>query len=147
MRRSRTLLFALMVALVASFAMPLTASAGGSSSSGGSDELNCADVTQEEADQLLLDDPSDPNRLDEDPGEDDLMPCEGDNDNAEEDAFEEAGFTDASVDEYPREGIASGGGSTAAEGPSPLPLLVSAGAFALLAAGSGGFAMRRRLSR
>ena len=141
MRRSnRTLLFVLMMALVASFALPVTASAG--SSSGGSNQFNCDDFSSQEDAQATFDeDTSDPNRLDDD---DDFEACE-EFDYGDE--FFEADVTDASADEYPREGIASGGGSTADGGPSPLPLLVSAGAFALLAAGSGGFALRRRLGR
>ena len=111
MRSQRTLVLALIVALVASFAVPMTAAAGGSSS-----------------DFSASDDFSETNEFGET-------------------VTEETDFSDASVDEYPREGIASGGGSTASGGPSPLPLLVSAGAFALLAAGSGGFALRRRLGR
>ena len=127
MRRSRTLLFALMVALIASFALPMAASAGSSS------DVDCPELTESEAQSIYDADPSDPNRLDAD---DDGLACEENE--------SETVLTDASVDEYPREGIASGGGSTAAGGPSPVPLLLSAGVFALLATGSWGLKGRLR---
>ena len=116
MRSQRILVLAVLVALVASFAVPMTAAAGGSSSGfSSSDEFSETDG--------------------------------GETNEFGETITEETDFSDASADEYPREGIASGGGSTASGGPSPLPLLLSAGAFALLATGSGGFALRRRLGR
>jgi hypothetical protein len=137
MRRSyRTLLFVLAMAVVAALALPAIASAGVSSN-----EFNCEDFSSQDDAQAVYDeDTSDPNRLDDD---DDGEACE----DFDYSGFEEVEFTDASVDEYPREGIASGGGSTASGGPSPLPLLLSAGAFGLLAAGSGAFALRRRLEQ
>ena len=138
MRRSRTLLFALMVALVASFALPMAASAGSSSG------LNCSDFSsQQDAQATYVEQDGDPDNLDDD---NDGSACD---DYSYDDEFveDDVEFADASVDEYPREGIASGGGSTAPGGPSPLPLLMSAGVFAVLAAGSWGFAVRRRLGR
>ena len=139
MRRSRgTLFFTLMVALTASFALPVTASAGGSF------DRDCEDFSsQAEAQDALDSGLGDRERLD---GDDDGTACQTFDYGESDETFEEIGFADdASVDEYPREGIASGGGSTASGGLSPLPLVLSAGAFALLAVGSGGFALRRRL--
>jgi len=199
MRRSRTLLFALMVTLVALFVLPMTASAGasgedpygcgpggcepdgpgtddgggagsgsggsspsgsGSSSGGGSSSnasesnsgvsssgsrgssLNCSDFSsQSDAQSTYVNQDGDPDNLDAD---NDGSACE-EFDYGDE--FVEADVTDASVDEYPRQGIASGGGSMASGGTSPLPLLLSAGVFALLATGSWGFAVRRRIGR
>ena len=198
MRRSKlALLFALMVALIASVALAVTASAGAppgdaeyecgidgcepegpsqgepdsgsgansgsnagpdsgsdgasdstssDSDSGGSslsrDDRDCSDFSsQSDAQSTYVNQNGDPDNLDADS---DGSACE-EFDYGDE--FIEGDVTDASLDEYPREGIASGGGSTASGGLSPLPLLVSAGAFALLAAGSGGVALRRRLGR
>jgi len=140
MRRSRTLLFALMVALVASFALPMAASAGSSNG----DDLNCSDFSsQQDAQATYVEQDGDPDNLDDD---NDGSACD---DYSYDDEFveEDVEFVDASVDEYPREGIASGGGSMASGGPSPLPLLLSAGVFALLATGSWALAVRRRPSR
>ncbi|CAA9487639.1 MAG: hypothetical protein AVDCRST_MAG17-539 [uncultured Solirubrobacterales bacterium] len=193
MRRSKlALLFALMVALIASFALPVTASAqcapgdaeygggidgceeepspgepdsgsgpsgtsgsrtdgasnssSGESGAGGSsssrDDRDCSDFSsQSDAQSTYVNQDGDHDNLDADS---DGSACE-EFDYGDE--FIEGDVTDASADEYPREGIASGGGSTASGGLSPLPLLVSAGGFALLAAGSGGVALRRRLGR
>ena len=134
MRRShRTLLFALTVALIASFALPMTASAGSSS------DLDCADFSsQQEAQDEFESGGTDNNRLDED---DDGEACEDSFGTTDE--FSD----DASTDEYPRRGVQTGGGSTATGGTSPLPLILSGGAFALLMATGGGIAVRRRLGR
>ena len=134
MRRShRTLLFALTLALIASFALPMTASAGLSSS--GSSDLNCGDLSKSDAQAELDADPSDPNGLD------------ADNDGEACDDSSSDASSDASTDEYPRGGVQSGGGSTATGGTSPLPLVLSGGAFTLLMATGGGIALRRRLGR
>lgn len=142
MRRSpKALLFATSLALLTLFALPVGASAGSSS------DRDCSDFSsqveaQAEYDSGLQDD----SRLD---ANNDGTACEDEFGSGEEEQedFDEVEFTDASDDEYPREGIASGGGSTASGGPNLLPLLVSAGAFGLLAAGSWGFTLRRRLGR
>jgi hypothetical protein len=113
-----------------------------SSSGSSGDDRDCSDFSsQEDAQSFYFRQEGDPDNLDRDS---DGEACE-DFDYGDE--FEDVDFVDASSDAYPREGIASGGGSTASTGPSPLPLLVSAGAFGLLAAGSGAFALRRRLER
>ena len=110
MRRShRILVLALVMALIASFAVPMTAAAG----SGGSGSDFSSETEFSETDEFS-------------------------------ETTTEDFSTDASVDEYPREGIASGGGSMASGGPSPLPLLLSAGVFALLATGSWGLKGRLR---
>jgi hypothetical protein len=109
-----------------------------------SDDRNCSDFSsQEDAQSTYVNQNGDPYNLDDD---NDGSACETYHYGDEED-FDEVEFTDASFDEYPREGIASGGGSTANNVPSLLPLLVSAGAFGLLAAGSGVLTLRRRLGR
>jgi len=115
---------------------------GTSSSGSDGDDLNCSDFSsQSDAQSTYVDQDGDPDNIDDD---NDGSACE---DFSYDDEFVEADVTDASVDEYPREGIASGGGSTAPGGPSPLPLVMSAGVFALLATGSWGFAVRRRIGR
>ena len=96
MRRShRILILALVMALIASFAVPMVASAGGGGDFSSDDEFS----------------------------------------------------DDASTDEYPRRGVESGGGSTATGETSPLPLVLSGGAFTLLMATGGVIAVRRRLGR
>ncbi len=133
-RSHRTLLFALTVALIASFALPMTASAGSSS------DLDCADFSSQEDAQAEFDSGvGDTNRLD---ANDDGVACE--------ESFGSSGdefSDDASTDEYPRRGVQTGGGSTATGGTSPLPLILSGGAFTLLMATGGGIALRRRLGR
>ncbi len=105
MRRShRILILALVMALIASFAVPMAASAGGGGDFSSDDEFS---------------------------------------DDASTDEFSD----DASTDEYPRRGVQTGGGSTATGGTSPLPLILSGGAFTLLMATGGGIALRRRLGR
>lgn len=135
MRRSqRTLLFVLAMASIALFALPATASAQNS--------LNCEDFSsQSEAQDELDSGFGDSNILDRD---DDGSACE---DFDFGDGFENADFEDASTDAYPTRGIASGGGSMAAGGMSPLPLVLSGAAFALLAGGSWALGLRRRLRR
>ncbi len=96
MRRShRIVILALVMALIASFAVPMAASAGGGGGFSSDDEFS----------------------------------------------------DDASTDEYPRRGVQTGGGSTATGGTSPLPLILSGGAFTLLMATGGVIAVRRRLGR
>jgi hypothetical protein len=121
-------------------------SGSGNSGSGNSSrgDRNCSDFSSHEnAQSTYVNQDGDPDNLDAD---NDGEACE-EFDYGDEEDFDEVEFDDASVDEYPREGIASGGGSTAAGGLSPLPLLIGAGAFALLAAGSGAFTLRRPLGR
>jgi len=129
------------MALIASFAVPMSASAGGG---GGSTDLNCEDFSsQSEAQEELDADSSDPNGLDAD---DDGEACEDSFGTTDEFSGDE--FSDgASTDEYPRRGVQTGGGSTATGGTSPLPLILSGGAFTLLMATGGGIAVRRRLGR
>ena len=134
MRRSHmSLVFALAMAAIAMFALPATASA--------QNFFNCEDFSSQSEAQAELDSGSgDSSNLDANA---DGVACE---------EFDYSGSTtdastNASTDEYPRRGVASGGGSTARDPLSPLPLIASAAAFGLLAATSWGFGMRRRHGR
>ena len=140
MLRSRhTLLTAIGLALCLALLVPMSASAGSGGGSG--DDLDCSDFgSQQEAQAEYLSVDGDPDGLDNDQ---DGSACE-EFDYGDE--FEEFDVEEATFDEYPREGIASGGGSTATGGPSTLPLLVSGGAFVVLAGTGGAIALRRRLA-
>lgn len=134
-RSRRYLLLVLALAVFGLLALPLSASA---------QDIDCSDLVPQPQEQAILDaNPSDPNRLD---ANNDGVACE------EDGASTDTSFTDASTDEYAREaapirGVASGGGSMAQNSTSPLPLLISGGVFALLALGTWGLSLRRRLGR
>ncbi len=123
------------------------------------DDLDCDDLTMQEAQAILDADPSDPNGLD---GDGDGLACESDNDSDDNDSDNDDSDNDDSDNDdsnddhdsddsdsadtedvaMPTGGVATGGGGTADGGSTdsgPLAMLA-----ALAALGAGGYLARRR---
>lgn len=118
-----------------------TAAAIGTAAAAQDGDLDCADFdSQQEAQDVLDGDPSDPNNLDAD---DDGVPCESFFDGDGGDTADDSSADGDDEMVMPTGGVATGGGGTAPGGTNQTPALIGLVA-AVGAVGIGGRALRQR---
>ncbi len=131
MRRRTTAAAGVLITAALSFGFSGTAQAA--------TDLNCSDfATQEEAQAVYNQDPSDPNGLDRD---NDGIACESLASGGTGQAEDGTAFGGSQVANRPQGAVAAGDGSSATDESSALPYVL--GGVALTAAGGAAFAARR----